>query len=81
MERVVLNYPRVREGLKILIFGIPKMRFIDFEKKGRIWLISFDPKIALTSFCKLIIHAILNLGFSQDWYVFLIIVLELIPCC
>ena len=81
MERVVLNYPRVREGLKILIFGIPKMRLIDFEKKGRIWLISFDPKIALTFFCILIIHAILNLGFSQDWYVFLIIVLELIPCC
>ena len=26
------------------------MRFIDFEKKGRIWLISFDPKIALTFF-------------------------------
>ena len=49
MERVILSYPRIREGLKIVIIGIPGMLLIGFKNK-RENLVKFGPIIALTLF-------------------------------
>ena len=63
MERVILSYPRKREGFKIVVFGIPGMLLIGFKNK-RENLVKFGPIIALT-LCILIIHANLNWGFTE----------------